>query len=311
MLIAQSDVLVERPKVYADLEIRSDFRKSLDPSAHKLSLVLSDYHFAKSVPCGLSQCHTAHQTGFLVRTTTGLETAIGHVCGKKIFGEEVWDIASQKYRRERERLDLLARAREIQSSAPAVQQAVEALMGSQFGVRWVRDVRKTISSLLGEDLFGNLGTAHRRGQLAVTQVRKRSDAEMDHMAEASKRPRESFRSETVVIGHLQSTEWVAFEFTKHLRDELQTPMQDFALIAPDAMATSDLRKSVKVFDGWEKRLSDAEAAAASARGFLASDNLTLLALWIPDRNLVRRRALQEWIDSGAHTLLCDGLGGTH
>lgn len=308
MLISQSDVLVERPKVYADLEIRPDFRSSLDPAAHKLALVLSDYRFAKKVPCGLSQCHTAHQTGFLVRTTTGLETAIGHVCGRKIFGEEVWDIASQKYRRDVERRNLLTRAHDIQSSAPAVRQAIEALMGSQFGVRWVRDVRKAISDLVGETLFGNLSTAHRRGQLEVTQIRKRSDAEMDRMAEASGRHRESFRSETVVVGHLRSTEWVVFEFGKHLREELQTPMQDFARINPETLETPELRKGVKVFDGWEKRLTDAEAAAASTRGFLDSDNLKLLALWIPDRNIAQRRALQEWIGSDAHARLCNGLG---
>ena len=300
------DALVERPKVYAELQARPDFRGSLDPHSHVLQRVLTDYHFPAKVPCGLSSCHTPHLTGFLVRTTGGLETAIGHVCGRKIFGEEVWDLAAAKYERQRKRLDLLNRAQFIQSSAATIRQAIEGAMGDRFGVRWVRDVRRAFQSILGEGLCDSLGADQKRGQLEVTQVRERSAAEMDRLADLWKRPREHFRNETYPVGRLQSAAWISFEFSKALRDELQTPLDEFSKLNPTDLPTPTLRQRLKPFDGWEKKVADASAAARTAVEFLDENNLRLLVLWIPDQMSGRRQALQQWIGSAAHLMLLHG-----
>lgn len=306
MAAEQADAIVERPKTYADLQARPDFHPSLDQRAHALDRVLSDYHFPNNVPCGLSTCHRAHQTGFLVRTRSGLETAIGHICGRNIFGEEVWDLAAAKYVRERKRLDLLARAQEIQSSASSIDQAVEAVMADRFGVRWVRDVRQAFTTLLGDGLCDDLRIAHKRRSLDVTQARERSAADMDRLAEANKRHREAFRTETIVVGHLSSAEWLAFEFTRTLRDELQAELKDFLGVNPALLPTPSLRQRLKKFDGWEKRISDARAAARTAVEFLDEGNLGLLVWWIPDRLEARRQTLRLWIGSAAHTALLQG-----
>lgn len=302
-MVEQEHALVERPKVYADLQARPHFMQSLDQRNHSLAKVLTDYHFATKVPCGLSDCHTPHLTGFLVRTTSGVETAIGHVCGRKIFGDEVWSAAQAKYTRDRRRLDLLSRASEIQAQAHSIDQAVESVMADQFGVRWVRDVREAISKILGEGLCSTLRSYQKRGSLEVSQARERSAAEIDRLAEASKRPREAFRLETVIVGRLQSAEWLTFEFSKTLRDELQTEVKDFARINPDSLPTPALAQRLKKFDGWEKRISDARAAARSAVEFLDPENLNLLVLWIPERMMSRRQALHDWINSSAHRSL--------
>jgi hypothetical protein len=48
--------LVQRPQSYEEIEQRPDFSAPLDHKVHALRQVLSDYHFAKEIPCGLKSC---------------------------------------------------------------------------------------------------------------------------------------------------------------------------------------------------------------------------------------------------------------
>src|SRR6266850_2429143 len=77
--------LIDRPKTYEELAARPRFEAVLNQTQHQLKQVLSHYDFEKLCRCGLSDCRTAHRDGFLVETTDGLETNVGHVCGKKAF----------------------------------------------------------------------------------------------------------------------------------------------------------------------------------------------------------------------------------
>src|SRR5262245_39067148 len=100
-----STTLVDRPQSYEEMRSRPRFHEVIDQKKHELLRVLSDYHFPKVIRCGLSECRTPHRDGFLVETKDGLETNVGHICGRNTFGE-AFDIASANYRRERDRQDL-------------------------------------------------------------------------------------------------------------------------------------------------------------------------------------------------------------
>lgn len=78
---------IPRPKSYDELRARPRFVEVLDKRAHALKAVLTDYRFPKMVRCGLSECRTPHFDGYLVETQDGHETNLGHVCGKRTFGE--------------------------------------------------------------------------------------------------------------------------------------------------------------------------------------------------------------------------------
>lgn len=60
----------------------------LDAEKHKLKEVIGNYSLQDQVKCGLSNCHTPHNNGFVVVTESGHVTNIGKDCGQKYFGVE-------------------------------------------------------------------------------------------------------------------------------------------------------------------------------------------------------------------------------
>ena len=99
----KSYVLVES---WEDVVTRPGYKSKLDPKKIKLKQILGKYHIDPKQPCGISSCGTYHNMGFLVLCEGGIETNIGHRCGKNIFGvdfqamerEFTKDINAQRYR---------------------------------------------------------------------------------------------------------------------------------------------------------------------------------------------------------------------
>lgn len=83
---------------------RPRYRGTLDPAQHALKRIVGQYDFPRSLawPCGLQGCRTPHQTGFVVETTDGYETNIGHICGKNHFGAAAWDRTRSEYKKNRD-----------------------------------------------------------------------------------------------------------------------------------------------------------------------------------------------------------------
>jgi hypothetical protein len=300
--LAGTAPLIERPKSYEELRARGAFREVLDQRAHELRRVLSDYHFAALVPCGLSDCRTLHRGGFLVETTDGLETNVGHVCGRNYFGE-AFDDARAKYKRERDRQDLLTRARELLAQGETIKRRIAELNRGRYGIKWIEEVRRAFRELLGVDLLESLGTAHVRGGLAVTDSRERSKEEIDDIVELTRKSRELVRYVTTTVGALEPMPWIAFDFRGRLRDGLLIPLDHLSVLDFEKTPSPKLRAEVKVFDGWENTLAEAEEAAASALRTLSAKNLALVVKWIPEHMSARSRALSGWIGSKAHCAL--------
>lgn len=298
--------LIERPKSYDEMRARPAFREVLDQKEHELRRVLSDYHFPNLVRCGLSDCRTPHRDGVLVETKDGLETNVGHICGRNTFGE-AFDVASAQYRRERVRQDLLNRARGLLAEAQTIKQRIAELNRGRYGMKWVDSVRRTFTELLGADLYDSLRTAHVRGELTVTASRERTAEEMAELAERTQQSRERLRYETTTVGTLESMPWIAFDFPGKLRDGLLIPLDHLALLDLERTLSPKLRAAVKLLDGWETTVAEAESAATSAVRALNSENLALIVQWIPERSAERARALSMWIDSKAHTALMAGI----
>ncbi len=75
------------------------YKSNLDPSKHKLDSIIGRYVEKEMVQCGLSNCHTKHGKGYLVKTQSGLSTNIGKDCGKKYFGVD-FEIMAKKFERD-------------------------------------------------------------------------------------------------------------------------------------------------------------------------------------------------------------------
>ena len=81
-----------------EFKIRPAWRDGLDPAQHALRDIIGDYSFAKknALACGLKNCRTIHQNGYVVVTVDELETHIGNRCGTRYFGVS-WGRLSSAY----------------------------------------------------------------------------------------------------------------------------------------------------------------------------------------------------------------------
>jgi|GEM_PF-2453634 len=79
---------------WSEITSRPNFQPSINKGDHKLTEIFGYYRFKDEIHCGLSGCHQPHGLGFIVRTATGAETNVGHVCGEKEFGVAFKELAS-------------------------------------------------------------------------------------------------------------------------------------------------------------------------------------------------------------------------
>ena len=266
--------LVERPRCYEDLLNRAEFRDRLDHNAFALKHVLTDYHFAKKVPCGLKSCRQPHLHGYLVLTEGGGETNIGQDCGKTHFGDEVFSTARAAYLRRRERDDLIRRMEHLQSIAPDIEKTINDLTFKPYGGKWAVKVKTTMDSVIGTSLVDSLRVASIRGDLAVTRSRRRSEEEIDDLVALNRgMSREQAGHEDVLVGQLTPMPWLDFDFRERLMVNLLGPLDSFRQLVPEVLASPNLKAEVRRFDGYEEVLQEAREAAASVVRFLSEDKI--------------------------------------
>lgn len=118
-----------------DIISRPRFKSDVDPNNKQLKTIIGRYLFKDKIRCGLSDCHTPHNKGYIVITTDGIETNIGKDCGKKYF--------SVNFETEHKRFDRLVTEQENRSSLASfsftienIQERLEHLQNTKKG-KWV------------------------------------------------------------------------------------------------------------------------------------------------------------------------------
>ena len=296
---------MERPRDYATLTERPNFREVLDRKEHKLRRVLSGYSFQALVQCGLADCRKAHRDGYLVETEDGLETNVGHVCGRNTFGTR-FEVERALYERTRELQDLRDRATQLQEQVGAASSLIEGVYKSRFGVGWIESIKSNLYKVLGGGLLSSLEAAERRGEYAVNQARRRSEEEINRLVAETHKKRGDLTFETVRVGNLQTMPWLVFDFRGKLITESLKRLQDLQFVEVEKLEVPVLRQRIRALDGWELRVREAEDAISAAHKFLASENIELLSLWIPDAYRQYRTKVSEWAASAAIQTLKHG-----
>lgn len=97
--------LVERLKNWEEMYSRPRYQRDVDPKLVNISRIISDYDMPNEDKCGLLSCHSPHKKGYLVickwkeGSLQPVETNIGHICGKNIFGH-TFDEHRKNYNRD-------------------------------------------------------------------------------------------------------------------------------------------------------------------------------------------------------------------
>jgi hypothetical protein len=95
MITINTDKGLIRIQTWEDVATRAGFTPDLDPVAFPLKAIIGRYVFGDQVRCGLKNCHTLHNHGYIVNAENGQETNIGKDCGKRYFSVDFEQVKRQ------------------------------------------------------------------------------------------------------------------------------------------------------------------------------------------------------------------------
>jgi hypothetical protein len=297
------------PVTAEELQSRKNFKAPVDPRQHKLTEVLATYTFAKEVPCGLSTCKQGHLHGFLVRTDSGVETNVGHVCGKRNFGED-FVVANARFVRLQDEQETLARLRALKDLAASVSAQIAELVDRPFGLRWVRAVRNAVRARVGPDAYSHLVLRAQRGDFVVERVTERSEAEIKQVMDRARISREKARYKTEQLGRVDALRWLAVDYGEALFSGIGEPFKKVLALDPSADLKA-IKQVMKPAQGWEQAMQGVIAGLAEVRKFFEPSNLDMADQAMLEHLKTRGglggfRALAAWTTSDQFTQLLAG-----
>lgn len=89
-------------------------------------------------PCGIAGCCTGHKEGVIVLLLDGSIARVGHICGRRLFGDETWDKQIRLIKAEDRAAAEEAAARQSQVESARARDEVERLeQGPLRRLRWL------------------------------------------------------------------------------------------------------------------------------------------------------------------------------
>lgn len=291
MIVLNTAKELVRLESWSDIEGRAGYSDELDPAQHKLSSIIGQYAFQAQIRCGLTNCHTAHNRGYLVVTQSGRETNIGKDCGKRYFGVEFENLAAQFDRDMREKL-----ARENVGNfllrLDETQRRLKDLLESERGGIWVyKTSRPLVEPARGvpTDIVRAVAAMLKTGQSLLTKDRPATERETQ-LAEAGgnrvKRPHVIAEPVAEIRGLDALRE--ENDLRKLLIVDLDTNLKALEGLNVDTMQPADVAQWSKWVNSVDASFDRAEAAIRSGRDLLTAANLRPFEQILKEPEDVRR-----------------------
>lgn len=286
MIVLNTGKELVRLESWEDIQGRVGYSDDLDPAQQKLSSIIGQYAFSAQIRCGLSNCKTPHNRGYLVVTQSGRETNIGKDCGKRYFGVEFENLATTFDRDLREKL-----ARENVGNfllrLDDVQHRLDDMLTGEHGGYWVyknsRPLIEPHRSVPG-DIVRTIAAMLKTGQSTLTKARPATERETQ-LAEADgtrvKRP------------HMVSDPVAEIRGLEALREEndlrallvldLEANLKAIEGLDVDTEPAREVARWSKWVNTVEAVFDRAEAAIAAGRVLLTAANLGPFSEVLKDR----------------------------
>jgi hypothetical protein len=285
MIVLNSSKELVKVDDWQSILSRPGFTENLNPNEHTLSAIIGSYAFKDKIRCGLSNCHTPHNKGYIATTTDGRETNMGSVCGKTHFGVD-FEVFSRQFDediQEKRDRDYLW---DFYFKLDQLKQRIDELRSQHRGGDWA--YKKLRPFLDGGREFSEIarkvGQMMRSGSSDLTVVREATEDEIKSIelgaGTALKRPHYVEEKIGEVFG------MDALYKENDLKDllvlELVERIKEFEGQDIDLMSRPKLRQAAKWAGSVETTLDRAVRALASARLFLTTQNLQPILITIPD-----------------------------
>ena len=267
-----------------DIRSRPAFRDDIDSKQHKIANLIGDYTFKEQVLCGLKDCHTAHNKGFLAVTEDGLETIIGHVCGKKWGGSDfVYQKRQFNQRREFKQHSQLLNT--VTANKDSINSRIKEISERKYGAKWLQASLRNFREICASDVLTDLSKRATRNDLNVIEHRERTSAEIDRVHEMfPNTPRDNHRFEEITIGLLNGLDIFKKDIHALLIMQVSNVLQQLSQKDIQSMKVSDRRKFVDWANEIESKFIEAEELLASGLRFFSDNNVKLLHHLSKDKN---------------------------
>lgn len=276
MIVLNSDIGFIQVENWEDIETRPGFTNNLNPKEHSLSAIIGSYAFSEMIRCGLSNCHTPHNKGYIAVTKEGRETNIGKVCGKNYFGVD-FEIMSRKFdedlqeKRDRDNLwsfslkldGFKERIRNLRTQPHGADWAYKQLRPLKEGSRDISDIARIINKMI------------KNGNSKLTKAREATDAEVDVLEGTAGRRFERpyvIEEEIANISGLEAL-YQENDLKNLLVFELEERIKAFESSNIDILTRTQLRSFAKWAGSTDAIFDRAVESLRSAKKFLTKQNI--------------------------------------
>ncbi|MBB5190680.1 hypothetical protein HNQ50_001402 [Silvimonas terrae] len=257
------------------------FNPRLDPGAHKLKEIIAGYTMPENVNCGLSNCRTPHQQGYVVQTEDGMVTNIGSVCGKNYFGVDFTRM-SRDFEQKVKDKDNRERLEKHQHRVSGYHSRIKTLRAGDRGGDWVYQMQAALTTPnkgVPVLIIRQLRDLQRTGIRDVMMSRPATEEEikLDEIRlgdEIKQRP--YFIS--AVIGTVVGAEVLGSEdnIKKLLIDDLTLKLEEFKRVKILELSSTQLTRWNKYFSDVELKLTTAGRIIAGMQTLATRENLGFL-----------------------------------
>lgn len=136
MITLNTDKGLFRIQTWDDVSTRAGFNPDLDPVTIPLKAIIGRYVFGDQVRCGLKNCHTMHNHGYIVTAENGQETNIGKDCGKRYFSVDFEQVKRQ-FDRDMDEMENRELLWSLWFKLDEVEEKIRQLRAGDKGADWI------------------------------------------------------------------------------------------------------------------------------------------------------------------------------
>jgi len=278
MIFIKTDKGHEKFPDWTDVAKRKGFVNKLSNTEHKLSHIFGYYELKNEIHCALTSCNQPHGKGYLVTTETGLETNIGHRCGKNIFGVDFENHANDfdKYRANEERKLSIKIAK---GKIEAWETSMQSLRSAKVSILWVITAIEDLqnSNYVGRAAAAEFRSLSRTQDSTVTIDVKVKDKKYEALLfKFNKHFRDSGQAlEQEVVGKVRFLHVLLTE--NHLKILFATAMENIKKVREcdeNSVPSPILADISQKANGLQAQVDKVHAIYNDARSFLTRKNLS-------------------------------------
>lgn len=257
---------------------------NLDLKGKKLETLLSDYNFSQRIPCGIKSCHRKHNKGYVVKTTDGQITNIGHICGEKYFGVTFKQM-SNRFRRDVAEYENRETLREFMNSIPSLENQIFSVKQVGQGVAVYQRLKKKILSKQYTpseivDML-NVMVKHRTNKVSIEVSLTAQEKEVISLSGAVP---PAYKSEDICVLAGISVLYDENDFRELLTIQVEQKLKEFQSMDVNAMTFNELREWVKWVGHLDQDLKYIRSLLEEAMKFFTAENLRPLRMLLVEQN---------------------------